>query len=72
MQVTDFSLWIKNERLKRGMTQTEFANFLGTTFATIVNLEKAKTKPRIKTQKAIVKKLKVNFEFLNNLINKGD
>ena len=35
-------------------------------------LEKAKTKPRIKTQKAIVKKLKVNFEFLNNLINKGD
>ena len=68
VKVTPFSLWLKNERLKRGMTQGEFGDLLGASFATIVNLEKAKTKPRLKTQKAMVKELHIDFETLQKMM----
>lgn len=68
MENETFATWFKTERLKRGMSQKDFAKFLGITNITIYRIETSKaTNLQFRNIYKICKKLDVSPEFIYNL-----
>ena len=59
--------WLKNERLKRGMTQSEFAKMIGVTLASISHYEQGDI-PRLNVIKKISTTLDVDYVTLYKMI----
>ena len=63
--MSDFATTIKRIRLERGMSQEEFARFLGTSKQNISRYESGEVSPKISTAARIAEKLGVSLTYLN-------
>ncbi len=63
--MSDFATTIKRIRLAKGMTQEEFATFLGTSKQNISRYEAGEVSPKITTAAAMADKLGITLSQLN-------
>lgn len=67
-KVKKFKHWLKEERLKRFLKQTELAEKLGVFYYTIHNLESGKSKPSLNTIKKICEFFDISYEQINEML----